>query len=156
MSQWYCLVQGRQYGPLSREQLQAWILSGRVRASDLVWAEGMPDWRPASEVEQLRPEAAGGSVPPPAPPPPPPAGTELSNKKVLAGVLGIVFGALGVHKFYLGYTQAGVIMLVVSLATCGIGATPMAVIGLIEGLIYITMPDNRFEQTYIARRKAWF
>ncbi len=152
MSQWYCLVQGRRYGPLSREQLQAWILAGRVRASDLVWAEGLPDWRPASEVEQLRPKVAGGSVPPP----PPPAGTELPNKKVLAGVLGIVFGALGVHKFYLGYTQAGVIMLVVSVATCGVGATPMAVIGLIEGIMYITMPEDRFEQTYIVGRKAWF
>ena len=53
------------------------------------------------------------------------------NKKVLAGVLAIVLGGLGVHKFILGYTQEGIIQLVVSVVTCGIGS----IIGLVEGII---------------------
>jgi TM2 domain-containing membrane protein YozV len=42
--------------------------------------------------------------------------TELSNKKLAAGLTGIFIGALGIHKFTLGYTKAAVIMLVVILA----------------------------------------
>ena len=39
---------------------------------------------------------------------------EAHNKKIVAGILGILLGGLGIHKFYLGYTTAGIIMLVVS------------------------------------------
>ena len=42
--------------------------------------------------------------------------TEMSNKKLEAGLLGVFFGSLGVHKFVLGYKNAGIILLVVSLA----------------------------------------
>ena len=47
--------------------------------------------------------------------------TEISNKKLAAGLTGIFLGAFGVHKFILGYTRPAVIMLVVSLLTCGVG-----------------------------------
>ena len=51
------------------------------------------------------------------------------NKKILAGVLALLLGSLGVHKFILGYNKEGIIMLVVTLVlgsfTCGIGATLM-------------------------------
>ena len=67
------------------------------------------------------------------------------NKKILAGVLGILLGALGVHKFILGYNKEGIIMLAVTLVlgffTCGIGASLMGILGLIEGIIYITKTD---------------
>ena len=68
--------------------------------------------------------------------------TEISNKKLAAGLTGIFLGAFGVHKFILGYTKPAVIMLVVSLAggvvTCGLASFVMGVIGLIEGIIYLT------------------
>ena len=41
---------------------------------------------------------------------------EVSNKKLAAGLLAIFFGALGVHKFVLGYNQAGIVMLLVGVA----------------------------------------
>lgn len=45
---------------------------------------------------------------------------EISNKKLAAGLLGIFLGSFGIHKFVLGYNNAGIIMLVVSLARrCG-------------------------------------
>lgn len=60
--------------------------------------------------------------------------TEISNKKLTAGLLGVFFGSFGVHKFVLGYKNAGIIMLVVSLAggvvTCGVATGVMSVIGL--------------------------
>jgi TM2 domain-containing membrane protein YozV len=82
--------------------------------------------------------------------------SEVSSKKLVAGILAIVLGSLGVHKFYLGMTTPGLIMLLVSLLTCGIGATVMAVIGIVEGIIYLTKSDADFERTYLIEKKGWF
>jgi len=74
------------------------------------------------------------------------------NKRILAGVLAIVLGGLGVHKFILGYTQEGIIQLILGVVTCGIGG----VIGLVEGIIYLTKTDEEFYQTYQVGKKGWF
>lgn len=86
------------------------------------------------------------------------------NKKILAGILAIVLGSLGVHKFILGYQKEGLILLgitVVGYATLciGIGAfflMATGIIGLIEGIIYLTKSDEEFYQTYQVNKKAWF
>ena len=82
--------------------------------------------------------------------------TEPTKDKLVAGLLAIFLGTLGIHKFYLGYTKSGVIMLLVSLFTLGIGATVMAVIALIEGILYLTKSDAEFYQTYVQNNKEWF
>ncbi|MBU2997783.1 TM2 domain-containing protein [Cellulophaga baltica] len=74
------------------------------------------------------------------------------NKKVIAGLLGIFFGYLGIHKFILGYTKEGIIQIIASIVTCG-GA---GIIGFIEGIIYLTKSDEEFYNTYQAGRKPWF
>ena len=79
-----------------------------------------------------------------------------AEKKVVAGVLGILLGGLGIHKFYLGYTTAGLIMLLVTVLTCGFGGTVMAIIGIIEGIIYLTKTDAEFVATYVTSKKEWF
>ena len=84
---------------------------------------------------------------------PKPAGAE---KKVVAGILGILLNCLGIHKFYLGYTKEGVIMLLVSILTFGFGAIVMGPIGLIEGIIYLTKSDDEFVSTYVTGQKGWF
>ncbi len=82
------------------------------------------------------------------------------NKKMLAGILAIILGSLGIHKFVLGYQKEGIIMLVVTLVlgvfTCGAGASLMGLIGLIEGIIYLTKSDEEFKSTYQTGRKPWF
>ena len=75
-----------------------------------------------------------------------------SEKKVAAGVLGILIGSLGIHKFYLGYTKAGVIQLIATFVTCGIAS----VIGLVESIIYLTKSDEEFDRTYVQGKKEWF
>lgn len=81
---------------------------------------------------------------------------ETSSKKILAGVLAIILGALGIHKFVLGYTTEGVIMLLVSILSCGFLAPVVSIIGIIEGIIYLTKTDEQFEAIYITGRKPWF
>ncbi|MEB3264954.1 MAG: TM2 domain-containing protein [Synechococcus sp.] len=84
------------------------------------------------------------------------ADTEVSNKKLAAGLLGIFLGAFGIHKFLLGYTTAGIIMLVVTLVTCGFGGFVMGVIGLVEGIIYLTKSPEEFKATYLDAKREWF
>ncbi len=90
-----------------------------------------------------------------------------SEKKMAAGVLAILLGALGVHKFYLGYTKEGIILLlstliilpVLTLVTCGFASAfyPVVfIIPIIEGVIYLTMKDEQFDNTYIRGNKPWF
>jgi TM2 domain-containing membrane protein YozV len=83
-----------------------------------------------------------------------------ADKKIPAGVLGIVLGAFGVHKFILGYTAEGIIMLLATLIggvlTCGIAPSIVGIIGLVEGIIYLTKSDAEFYNTYVARKKPWF
>jgi len=78
-----------------------------------------------------------------------------AEKKIVAGILGILLGGFGVHKFYLGYTTEGLIMLLVTLLTCGTGAAISGILGLIEGIIYITKTDDDFVNTYITNKKGW-
>ena len=92
--------------------------------------------------------------------------SEAASKKLAAGITGIIVGGFGVHKFILGYTNAAAIMLAISLAsfvggivTCGITIPAMAVmqiIGLVEGIIYLTKSDEEFYRTYMVGKKEWF
>jgi TM2 domain-containing membrane protein YozV len=79
-----------------------------------------------------------------------------ADKKVAAGVCGILVGALGIHKFILGYQKEGLIMLLVTVCTCGIAGAATGIVGLIEGIIYLTKSDEEFVQTYITNKKGWF
>ena len=79
-----------------------------------------------------------------------------ASKKIAAGICGILLGCFGVHKFILGYTTEGVIMLLVSLLTCGFGAMVTSIIGLVEGIIYLTKSDEEFVSTYVVNKKGWF
>ncbi len=87
---------------------------------------------------------------------PAPTVTEFASKKVAAGICGILLGSLGIHKFVLGFTNAGLIMLLVTILTCGFGGAVMGIIGLIEGIIYLTKSDEEFYQLYAVEKKAWF
>jgi TM2 domain-containing membrane protein YozV len=81
------------------------------------------------------------------------------NKKMLAGILAILLGSLGIHKFILGYTKEGVILLilgVLGIFTCGITSSISWIVGIIEGIMYLTKSDEEFYNTYQAGKKPWF
>ena len=92
------------------------------------------------------------------------SGAGGDNKKVLAGILAIILGSLGVHKFILGYQKEGFILLGITIlgyaTTClVIGAFFFwipGLIGLIEGIIYLTKSDEEFYNTYQVGKKPWF
>ncbi len=75
-------------------------------------------------------------------------GGKQESKRITAGILALLCGNLGVHKFYLGQTVPGVIMLL----TCG----GCGIISLVEGIMYLTKSDEDFIQIYQIEKKAWF
>jgi TM2 domain-containing membrane protein YozV len=79
--------------------------------------------------------------------------SNLESKRILAGVLAILLAPFGIHKFILGYTTQGIIYLILSVFTCG---TVTSVLGLIEGIIYLTKTDEEFVYTYQLNKKEWF
>lgn len=70
----------------------------------------------------------------------------------MCGIMALVLGNLGVHKFMMGQTGAGIIHIVLFMLTCGMSG----IIPLIEGIIYLTKSDEEFYQTYVVEQKAWF
>ena len=86
------------------------------------------------------------------------------NKRVLTGILAIVLGSLGVHKFVLGYNNEGFIILIATIigyaTLCfvlgGILLAATSLLGLIEGIIYLSKSDSDFYETYQQGKKPWF
>nr|WP_319250380.1 TM2 domain-containing protein [uncultured Celeribacter sp.] len=89
-----------------------------------------------------------------------PIGSNSSEKsRIVAAILAFFLGSLGVHKFYMGKTTAGIIMLAVFLLGFIFLAIPSLVIGLIafiEFIIYLIKSDDDFQDQYIFGNKAWF
>ena len=123
--------------------------------------------------------SSGGGQPLSRPPSPAPfLSGDLAQKKLIAGLLGILLGSLGIHKFYLGMNNAGLIMLglnlgvwvvawILTLLTIGFGGIillPLAalisgavgLVGLIEGILYLTKSDADFQRDYVIGKRQWF
>lgn len=90
---------------------------------------------------------------------------EFIDKKLAAGLCGILVGGLGVHKFVLGFNNAGILMLCLWLAGGFLGlcivipivvSLAMQTIGLVEGILYLTKSDDEFYQAYAIEKREWF
>lgn len=65
-SEWYYARNGQQYGPLSDDELRRLAVDRKLRPDDLLWREGMSDWKPANSVRGLF-TASSASAPTPVP-----------------------------------------------------------------------------------------
>lgn len=68
------------------------------------------------------------------------------KNKMVAGILAILCGSLGVHKFYLGNIMPGVVYLLL----CWTGIP--GILGLIEGIIYLMDTDEAFQARVEAKK----
>jgi len=78
------------------------------------------------------------------------ADEQKGPSRVVCGILAILVGGLGIHKFLMGNTMEGVILIASNLCCLG------GIIGLVEGIIYLTKTDDEFYQTYVVEKKKWF
>ncbi|MGI6534962.1 MAG: TM2 domain-containing protein [Eggerthellaceae bacterium] len=83
-----------------------------------------------------------------------------SKDHVAAALLAILLGCFGIHKFYLGYTTAGFITLGITIVggvfTLGVAAAVMALVGIVEGILYLTESQSKFESTHVLHVREWF
>lgn len=88
------------------------------------------------------------------------------TKKIPAGIAGILLGSLGVHKFIMGFPRAGLTMLSLTvvcrilayipfLHIFGLIAWAVAVLGFVEGVIYLAKNDHDFYKDYEIYKKEW-
>lgn len=102
---------------------------------------------------------------------------DVSQKKLIAGLLAIFLGSFGVHKFYLGMNNPGIIMLglnvgswivafilgmlmlivglAITLPLAGLISTGLGILGLVEGILYLTKSDADFQREYLIGKKPW-
>lgn len=80
------------------------------------------------------------------------------KSRIATALLALFLGCFGIHKFYLGRTTAGVIMLL-----CGtfgwlllLPGFIITLIALIECIIYLVTPDDAFQRKYVEGKAAWF
>ncbi|MDV6373065.1 TM2 domain-containing protein [Deinococcus arenicola] len=107
----------------------------------------------------------------------PPAVGDVAQKRLITGLLAIFLGSLGVHKFYLGLNTQGIMILganigvwilalLVGLLTFGFGllitvplagvvSSALCILGLVEGIIYLTKSDANFGREYLVGKKPW-
>ncbi|PSQ04826.1 hypothetical protein BRC92_03715 [Halobacteriales archaeon QS_4_69_31] len=73
----------------------------------------------------------------------PGAGGSSDKDRTAAALLAILLGGVGAHKFYLGETGLGLLYL------CFFWTAIPAVVGLIEGIIYLTKSEEEFQRQYV-------
>ena len=146
------------------------IASGQLGPDENVWCETMSNWATVAEVPELAAYAMPAALPQIQTNNLPPFGAANSSravgfaagpdyqsfvgKKTGAGVVALLLGNLGIHKFMLGLKTGGLTMLILF---CLVVPIPvLAVISLIEGVIYLTKSDEQFYKDYAIDKKQWF
>lgn len=67
----------------------------------------------------------------------------------IAGLLALLMGALGLHYFYIGKTNAGIVFLLISLLSCGFLGVITWVISVIQAVLFFTCTQQEFEQKWV-------
>jgi len=171
----YYIAEGTtQRGPFSEQDL----VGAGLKRENLVWREGMPQWLPAHQVAELQPyltPASAAPVPLPGIAPVgyatpqyavyPPAGISPERRSPPGSAASSSEPSASINSSSASMAARSR-MLVISVVcavlapfTCGITifALPvMHVIGMIEGIIYLTKSDAEFYNIYMIQQRQWF
>ncbi len=130
--QYYIFINGTAVGPMTMQQLFAYNINQNTSIS----TDGV-NWRPLYTYPDLmvalRQQGGGYCY------------NELSNKKLLCGILAIVLGSLGIQYFILGKVWGGIFTILLTCITCG----AWSVITLIQGILMLCMSDEEFNRKYV-------
>ena len=84
------------------------------------------------------------------------AGTSWQKNKLVAGLLGIFLGHLGAHKFYMGSWGWGIVFIAAVFLTFFVGWFVTAIVGLVEGIMFLVMSEDTFAEKYPPETEAPF
>ncbi len=136
--QYYIFINGTAVGPMTEQQMFAYNINQNTSVS----TDGV-NWRPLYTYPELMVAlrqhggwfANNGLL----------GRDDVSNKKLLCGILAIFLGYLGVQYFVLGKVSGGIFTILLSCITCG----AWSVITLIQGILMLCMSDEEFKRKYI-------
>lgn len=136
-NKWYIQYNDTQIGPMRKDELLAYDL----RPDSMVWNPELPQWQPAYMIPELMTLIKDSKTHMP----PPIIDTGAPNR-VLAALLAIFIGSLGVQYFYCGKTTAGFLTILLTVVTCGL----WGFITLVQGIYMLTISDEQFYAKYVA------
>ena len=67
----------------------------------------------------------------------------------IAGLLAILMGWCGLHYFYIGKTNAGILFLLIAILSCGVLATITTIVAIIQGVLFFTSTQEEFESRWV-------
>jgi TM2 domain-containing membrane protein YozV len=129
---WYYQQGSNRMGPIDEATIRGLLTSGQISIDTLVWTTDMASWVPLQQSSL----GAGLPTPPSAVPsyPMPTQGNPNAKDRVAYILLAVFIGHLGIHNFFAGYTSRGVIQLVITIVTCGIGGIATWIWAIIEAI----------------------
>lgn len=146
MTKWYIMYNGQQVGPMSENELMAYNPTPQTQ----VWHEGMASWQPLYSFPELMAklnQQSGFGQRPGVPPT-----IQKSDKdKIVAGLLALFLGWLGIHYFYMGKATAGILTIILSFVTCGI----WDILIFIQAIMILVGSQEEFEQKYVFTNKSF-
>ena len=135
---YYLTINGQTVGPMTPQQLMAYDVNSNTPVS----CDGGP-WQPLYTFPELMQMLHNRNHYAPVNP-------ELQSKRVLCGIMAIIFGALGVQYFIMGKVAAGFITILLSICTCG----AWELITFIQGILMLCMSDEEFNRKYMMSTKT--
>jgi hypothetical protein len=127
---------GREYGPVSAEQLRQWITEGRANAQTRVRIEGATDWRTLGELAEFFPPLSSQSPSAFVPPPFPISTPARTNQLAVAGlILGVLSLTVGCCCYGLPFNVAGIVCSSIALSQISKDSTQQGKGYAIAGLV---------------------
>jgi len=162
MGEYWIARQGKKHGPFPEDQVRRNYASGRVLPTDLVWTEGMADWKAASQAFGPVPTRPAPSAAAPATPYQPPAAVvrddgdaSLGDDVTYAGFW-VRFGALIIDTVIV-YIIAAVAGAVAGLLFAAVGRPNWAggaamIAGIVGGFLYFTLLESSERGATLGKR----
>jgi hypothetical protein len=137
---------GREYGPVTADQLREWIAEGRVDAQTKALVEGTAQWKPLVEYLEFAPLLARMAPTQPTPGPisitPTPRTNSMAKAGLVMGILSMTCGMCCCHG--LPFSVLGIVFSLVALGQIKNDpltqqGQPLAIAGLVLSLLSIVL-----------------
>ncbi len=154
---------GKEYGPVTAEQLRQWLAEGRVNAWTRVLAEGATEWKTLAELPEFAPALAAATAPVPGPiqVPPTPKTNGMALTGLILGIVSLTFGLCCCSG--LPFSVLGVIFSAIGLSQINrdpqnqqgrglaIAGLVVSILGLLVGLLLVAL-GFAFDLSNISRK----
>ncbi len=151
---------GRQYGPITADQLRQWIAEGRANAQSQVLAEGAAEWKPLGQFPEFASALTG--IPRPGtigPIPTAPRNNPMAVAGLILGIISITVGLCCCHG--LPFNLLGIVFSVIGLSQIkedpdGQQGRGLAIAGLVLSILSLVVAGLMLALAGVMSSSHWF